>query len=143
MKPKKPHRKKPKRIGRGHGSGHGKTSSRGHKGQGSRSGFSMHPGFEGGQTPLYLKLGKRGFINPNKKHFTIMNLEDLNQFEVEEISPDWLLERGAIKRLRDGLKILGGGKLKKKVNVRAHRFSAHAKEAIEKAGGKAVVITEQ
>ncbi|MBI4358445.1 MAG: 50S ribosomal protein L15 [Candidatus Omnitrophica bacterium] len=140
MKAKRPYQKKPKRIGRGPGSGHGKTSTKGHKGQRARSGFHMRPAFEGGQTPIHQRFPKRGFNHPTHKSYAILNLDQLDQLKVPEISPDWLLQNGVIKRLQDGLKILGRGKLSRKLTVQAHRFSAPAKEAIEKAGGKAVLI---
>ncbi|OGX05139.1 MAG: 50S ribosomal protein L15 [Omnitrophica bacterium RIFCSPLOWO2_12_FULL_50_11] len=143
MKSKRPYRKRPKRVGRGPGSGHGKTATRGHKGQLARSGYSTRVGFEGGQTPLYLKVGKRGFHCPTRKSYTILNLDVLSSLKADEISPQWLLENRIVKRMRDGLKILGRGEVKRKVIVRAHRFSAHAKEAIEKAGGQAVLIGQK
>jgi len=143
MRSKKPYHKKRKRIGRGPGSGHGKTSTRGHKGQGARSGVSMHPGFEGGQTPLYLRVAKRGFNHPLHKKYAILNVDELESFGTADISPEWLIQNNVIKRLGDGLKILGRGRVKKKLTVRAHRFSARAKENIEKAGGQAVLIGDQ
>ena len=140
MKSKVCYKKSKKRLGRGHGSGHGKTSTKGHKGQRARSGFSMRQGFEGGQTPLYRKLPKRGFSHADKKIYSILNLEQLEKLEASEISPEWLLQHKVIKRLDSGLKILGRGELKRTVTVRAHRFSAQAKAAIEKAGGQAILI---
>ena len=140
MKAKRPYQKRPKRIGRGPGSGHGKTSTKGHKGQRARSGFHMRPAFEGGQTPIHQRFPKRGFNHPSHKLFTILNLDQLEQLKVSEVSPDWLLKNKVIKSLREGLKILGGGKLNQKIKVQAHRFSAQAKEAIKKAGGEAILI---
>ena len=143
MKSKRPFQKKRKRIGRGPGSGHGKTSTKGHKGQHSRSGFHMRPGFEGGQTPLYQKVGKRGFTHASHKTFAILNLDQLEQLDVTEISPEALLQSRVIKRIGAGLKILGRGAIKKKLTIRAHRFSVQAKEAIEKAGGQALLVEEK
>ena len=143
MKSKKPYRKKPKRLGRGESSGHGKTSTKGHKGQRARSGFHMRPTFEGGQTPLHQRIPKRGFNQSHHKEYAILNLDQLSRLSVPEISPDWLLRNGIVKRLGDGLKILGRGKLEQKLVVRAHRFSTQAKEAIEKAGGQAVLIEQK
>ena len=140
MRNKKPYQKKRKRVGRGHGSGHGKTSTKGHKGQRARSGFTMRPGFEGGQTPIYLKLGKRGFNQSSHKVYSIVNIDQLDKFSVDELTPDWLLEQGYMKRLNSGLKVLGRGEMKRKMTVHAHRFSNTAKAAIEKAGGAAVLI---
>jgi large subunit ribosomal protein L15 len=140
MRAKHPEQKKAKKIGRGPASGHGKTSTRGHKGQGARAGFSMSPGFEGGQTPLYRRVGKRGFHNPNQKTYTVLNLDQLSRCEMSEVTPKRLVEQGIIKKLRDGLKVLGRGVLDKKVSVQAHAFSQSAKQAIEKSGGRAVVI---
>ena len=140
MRAKKPYQKKPKRLGRGTGSGHGKTSTKGHKGQRARSGFHQRPAFEGGQTPIHQRFPKRGFNQPHHKEFSILNLDQLEQLNISEISRDWLLERRIIKDLGSGLKILGRGKLGRKLTVHAHRFSGQAKEAIEKAGGKAVLI---
>lgn len=140
MKAKRPERKKRKRIGFGESSGHGKTSTKGHKGQRARAGFHMRPGFEGGQTPLYRKVPKRGFNQPHHRLFAILNLDQINELGVPEISPEWLLEHEVIKDLASGLKILGRGKLSRKMTIRAHKFSAQAKQAIEQAGGQAVVI---
>jgi large subunit ribosomal protein L15 len=133
-----------KRVGRGPGSGLGKTAGRGEKGQKSRSGFSQKPGFEGGQMPLHRRIPKRGFSNhPFRKEFATVNLERLEIFDAGTIvTPDVLLRRGMIKRLGDGLKVLGRGKVTKPLTVRAHRFSASAREAIAGAGGKAEVIEQ-
>ncbi|HHX24623.1 MAG: 50S ribosomal protein L15 [Tepidanaerobacteraceae bacterium] len=133
--------KKPKRVGRGMGSGHGKTSTRGHKGQKSRSGGGTRPGFEGGQMPLYRRVPKRGFTNIFKKQFAIVNIDELNVFEQDtKVTPELLIEKGIIKKVLDGVKILGNGDLKTKIDVTAHAFSKSAIEKIEAAGGKAEVI---
>jgi|SRR5699024_1678436 len=132
-------RKKRNRVGRGMSSGSGKTSGRGQKGQKARS--KVRVGFEGGQTPLFQRLPKRGFTNINRKEYTIVNLDTLNQFEDgTEITPELLLEKGVVSNLKAGLKVLGRGAIEKKFTVKAHQFSASAKEAIEKAGGKTEVI---
>jgi len=131
-----------KRIGQGMGSGHGKTATRGSKGQRSRTGMRMRPGFEGGQMPLHRRLPKRGFTNIFAKQFAVVNLRDLADFTpAEKITPDVLVERGLIKSLGDGLKVLGGGELKAPLQISAHRFSHSAREKIEKAGGKVEVIS--
>ncbi len=132
--------KKNKRVGRGSGSGHGKTSCRGHKGQNSRSGGGVRPGFEGGQMPLQRRLPKRGFTNRNHVEYTTLNIRDLERIGLDTVTPETLLERGAIKSLRDGLKILGMGELTRAVNVKANAFSAVAAEKIKAAGGTAEVI---
>ena len=130
-----------KRVGRGPGSGLGKTSGRGEKGQKSRSGFSQKPGFEGGQMPLHRRVPKRGFNNKFRKEFATVNLERLEIFDAGTIvTPEVLLRRGMIKKLGDGLKVLGGGELTKALTVRAHKFSARAAERIQGAGGKAEVL---
>jgi large subunit ribosomal protein L15 len=134
-------RKKRNRVGRGMSSGNGKTSGRGHKGQKARSGGGTRPGFEGGQMPLFQRLPKRGFTNINKQNYSIVNLETLNRFdEGTEITPELLLENGAVSKLNDGIKILGKGTIDKKLTVKAHKFSSSAKEAIEAAGGKTEVV---
>ena len=143
MRAKKPYDKKKKRVGCGPGSGHGKTSTRGTKGQQSRTGYSRRRGFEGGQNPLYRRMPKRGFNHPEHKDYVIFNLDRISDLGQNTISPKILIEQGIIKNLRDGLKVLGGGKLKGPVSVEAHRFSASAKAAIEKAGGKAILIEKQ
>lgn len=140
MRAKFPYKKRRKRVGCGPGSGHGKTSTRGHKGQLSRTGSSRRPGFEGGQNPLYRRLPKRGFNHPPKREFNIVNLSALGELKEKEISPEKLMELGVIRKMRDGLKVLGDGQLKKALVVRAHRFSKQAKTKIEAAGGQAVVI---
>ena len=131
-----------KRVGRGTGSGLGKTSGRGENGQKSRSGYSRKAGFEGGQLPLYRRLPKRGFSNALfKKEYAVINLSDLNKFEDgATVTPEILKEMGILKNQLSGVKVLGNGKLEKKLNVKAHRFSNVAKEQIEKLGGKAEVI---
>ena len=131
-----------KRVGRGVGSGLGKTSGRGQKGQNSRSGGGVRPGFEGGQSPLFRRLPKRGFSNARfKTTYAVINLSDLDKFEDgATVTPELLKEMGLIKQSLDGIKILGNGTLTKKLNVKAHKFSNVAKEQIEKLGGKAEVI---
>ena len=129
-----------KRVGRGMGSGHGKTASRGHKGQGSRAGTRFRPGFEGGQMPLQRRLPKRGFHNLFRKRYAIVNLKQIARLGESAISPELLLERGLIRKLYDGLKVLGEGELSAPVSISAHRFSRSAREKIEQAGGKAEII---
>ncbi len=134
-------KKKPKRVGRGPGSGHGKTSCRGHNGQRSRSGHSLKRGFEGGQMPLHRRLPKRGFTNPFKEEYHIINLDDLKFFNRNEIvDPKVLYERGIIKSLSKKLKVLGRGEIDKNLTVMAHKFSTSARSKIEKAGGKVEVL---
>ena len=131
-----------KRVGRGAGSGLGKTSGKGHKGQNARSGGGVRPGFEGGQLPLFRRLPKRGFSNAKfKTEYAVINLSDLNKFEKDAVvTPELLKEMGLVKNQLDGIKVLGNGTLDKKLVVRAHKFSNKAKEEIEKLGGKAEVI---
>ena len=129
-----------KRVGRGMGSGHGKTSSRGHKGQGSRAGTTSRAGFEGGQMPLHRRLPKRGFRNLFRKRYAIVNLKQIAVLGESAVSPELLFQRGLIRKLYDGLKILGEGELSFAVNISAHHFSRSAREKIEKAGGKAEII---
>jgi large subunit ribosomal protein L15 len=134
--------KRPKRVGQGMGSGHGKTATRGSKGQRSRSGMRIRPGFEGGQMPLHRRLPKRGFTNIFRKVYAVVNLKDLADFTSEEkVTPEFLLDRGVIKKLGDGLKILGDGELKSPLFVSAHLFSKSALEKIKKSGGTAEVIS--
>jgi large subunit ribosomal protein L15 len=141
LKPSEGSRKTRNRVGRGIGSGNGKTSGRGHKGQNARSGGGVRPGFEGGQMPLFQRLPKRGFTNINRKDYAVVNLETLNRFEDgTEVTPELLLETGVISKLLAGVKILGNGKLEKKLTVKATKFSTSAKEAIESAGGTTEVI---
>lgn len=142
MRAKRPYQKRKKRLGCGIGSGHGKTSTKGHKGQRARSGFSLRPGFEGGQNPLYRRLPKRGFNNAEfRTEYAIVNLGVIAKLGDKEVSPESLLSRGVVKKLHAGLKILGTGEIKGSITVKAHAFSASAKEKIEKAGGKAVLIS--
>lgn len=142
LRPPRGAKKRSKRVGQGMGSGHGKTATRGSKGQRSRSGARMRPGFEGGQMPLHRRLPKRGFTNIFKKHFALVNLRDLGDFTPEEtITPELLIQRGYIKELRDGLKVLGDGELKVALKITAHHFSKSAREKIQKAGGTAEVIS--
>jgi len=132
-------RKKRKRVGRGMSSGSGKTSGRGQKGQKARS--KVRVGFEGGQTPLFKRLPKRGFTNVNRKNYAIVNLETLNQFEDgTEVTPELLLKERVINNQKDGVKVLAKGELEKSLTVKAQKFSVAAKEAIEAAGGKTEVI---
>lgn len=134
-------RKERKRIGRGTSSGTGKTAGRGQKGQGARSGGGKKPGFEGGQTPLFMRLPKRGFTNFNRVEYAIVNLEQLNSFEEGTVvCPKMLKEAGIIKKELDGVKVLGNGKLEKAITVKAHKFSKSAIASIEAAGGKTEVI---
>ncbi|RSK25565.1 50S ribosomal protein L15 [Bacillus sp. HMF5848] len=141
LKPAEGSRKERNRVGRGHGSGNGKTSGRGQKGQKSRSGGGVRPGFEGGQTPLFQRLPKRGFTNVNRKDYAVVNLDTLNRFEDgTEVTPELLLETKVISKLQSGVKILANGKLEKKLTVKAQKFSSAAKEAIEAAGGQTEVI---
>lgn len=139
LKPAPGARRKPKRIGRGPGSGHGKTATAGNKGQLSRSGPKQYVGFEGGQMPLHRRLPKRGFTNIFRRVYAIVNVSALQALE-GEITPERLLKEGIIKKLRDGLKILGDGELTKPVVVKAHQFSRAAVEKITKAGGRAEVL---
>lgn len=133
--------KRTKRVGRGPGSGHGKTSTRGHKGQKARSGGGVRPGFEGGQMPLQRRLPKRGFTNVFKKEYAIINVQDLNIFDDgTEVTIELLQDAGVVKGVKDGVKILGNGDLEKKLTVKAHRFSKQAEEKIAARGGKAEVI---
>lgn len=133
--------KKPKRKGRGTATGQGKTAGRGMNGQNSRSGGGTRIGFEGGQMPLYRRIPKRGFTNIWKKEYTVLNVDDLNAFEAgTTITPELLKEKGMVKKVVDGIKILGEGNLEKSVTVQAHKFSKTAIEKIESAGGKAEVI---
>jgi len=131
----------PKRKGRGIGSGNGKTAGKGHKGQNARSGGGVRPGFEGGQNPLYRRLPKRGFNNPFRKEYAIVNIQDLNSFAAgTEITPEVLLEKGIVKNALAGIKILGNGELNVGLTVKANKFSQSAVEKIQAAGGKTEVI---
>ena len=129
------------RVGRGSSSGNGKTSGRGQKGQKSRSGGGVRLGFEGGQTPLFMRLPKRGFTNFIRKDYAIVNLDVLNRFEDgAEVTPTTLIEAGIVKDAKSGIKILGNGELTKKLSVKAAKFSKSATTAIEAAGGSVEVI---
>lgn len=137
-----PERKKIKRVGRGPGSGMGKTSTRGEKGQKARSGSSIKPWFEGGQSPLYRRIPKRGFNNAKfRTEYAIININDLNKFnDGDVVTPELLKEKGIVKKELSGIKVLGNGTLEKKLTVRASRFSVSAVKKIESAGGVAEVI---
>jgi large subunit ribosomal protein L15 len=141
LQPAEGAKKAPKRIGRGIGSGMGKTSTKGHKGAKARSGGGKGPAFEGGQTPLQRRLPKRGFTNHSRHVWIEVALEKLNRFDNgTEVTPTLLIEAGIIKKLGDGIKVLGNGDLEKKLTVKSNSFSKTAIEKIEKAGGKAEVI---
>ena len=129
-----------KRVGRGIGSGLGKTSGKGHKGQKARSGGGVRRGFEGGQTPLYRRLPKRGFTNIHAKNYTEVTLTMLNNSKATDVTAESLVEEGIIGKVNDGIVVLATGTLDKKLNVKANRFTATAKEKIEALGGKAEVI---
>ena len=131
---------KSKRVGRGIGSGHGKTSCRGQKGQKARTGGGVRRGFEGGQTPLYRRLPKRGFTNIHAKNYTEVTLTMLNKSEATDVTAESLLAEGIIGKINDGIVVLATGKLDKKLNVKAKRFTNAAKEKIEALGGKTEVI---
>jgi len=133
--------RKRKRVGRGDGSGHGKTSCRGHKGQGARSGGGTKPGFEGGQMPLQRRLPKRGFHNPFRIEMSVVNITQLEAFASgAEVTPEALVAQGLVRGKNPRIKILGDGSLSKPLTVKAHGFSARAKEKIEASGGKAELI---
>ena len=140
MRAKFPYEKRKKRVGCGPGSGHGKTATRGAKGQRSRTGSGRRPGFEGGQNPLYRRLPKRGFNHFPRQEFSVVNLSRLAPLGETEITPEKLLERRVISKIKSGLKILGEGTLQKPLKVHAHRFSKQAQEKIKAAGGETVVI---
>jgi len=128
--------RKSKRVGRGIGSGHSKTSTRGYNGQKSRSGTSIRPGFEGGQMPLHRRLPKRGFHNIFRKEYAIVNLKSLEGFEAgAKVDPEILKQKGIVRHLGDGIKILGVGEIKNPIHVQAHKISKSAAEKIQKAGG--------
>ncbi|MBO9597620.1 MAG: 50S ribosomal protein L15 [Cohnella sp.] len=130
-----------KRIGRGIGSGTGKTAGKGHKGQNARSGGGVRPGFEGGQNPIYRRLPKRGFTNFTRKEFAIVNLTELAKFAAgTEVTPELLLESGIVKNPKSGIKILGDGELNVQLTVKANKFSQSAVDKIQAAGGKTEVI---
>jgi large subunit ribosomal protein L15 len=141
LRPVKGANRKNKRVGRGIGSGHSKTATRGYKGQKSRSGTSIRPGFEGGQMPLYRRLPKRGFNNVFRKEYAVVNLDELSRFEPgSTVTPEILLEKRIVRKLCDGLKVLGNGELKHALTVRAHKVSKGAAEKIQKAGGTIEII---
>lgn len=142
LKPAAGSTKQSKRVGRGVGSGHGKTSCKGHKGQKARSGGTKGAGFEGGQMPMQRRLPKRGFKNyPFSKEFAIVNLRDLSRIgDIDTITPDLLLERGIIKNIKDGVKILSLGEVARPLTVMANAFSSTAIDKINRAGGRAEVI---
>ena len=130
-----------KRLGRGQGSGQGKTAGKGHKGQNARSGGGVAIGFEGGQTPIYKILPKRGFTNFNRLEYAVVNLTELNRFDNgTTVTPELLKQAGIVRKQLDGIKVLGNGKLEKKLTVSCHKISKSAQAAIEKAGGKVEVI---
>jgi len=133
-------RKSSKRVGRGAGSGLGKTSGKGHKGQMSRSGNGRRPGFEGGQMPLQRRLPKRGFTNVFARRYEAVNLRDIERLGLDTVTPEVLVERGVVKNPAVPVKVLGGGEIKRAVTVRANAFSASAEEKIKGAGGTAEVI---
>jgi large subunit ribosomal protein L15 len=141
LQPAEGSRKERKRVGRGIGSGNGKTAARGHKGQNARSGGGVRPGFEGGQNPLYRRLPKRGFNNPFRKEFAVINIEELNSFAAgTEVTPEVLLEKGIVKNPLGGIKVLGNGEITVQLTVKANKFSQSAVEKIQAAGGKTEVI---
>ena len=140
LRPPKGQRHKKQRIGQGMGSGRGKYSDRGAKGQKSISGYSKMRGFEGGQMPLHRRLPKRGFTNIFRKEYAILNVGQLEKLEGDSFTPESLMGSGVIKKMKSGLKILGNGELTRKVTVKAHIFSKSALEKIQKAGGAAEVI---
>ena len=134
-------RRDTKRLGRGQGSGQGKTAGKGHKGQNARSGGGVAIGFEGGQTPLYKRIPKRGFTNFTRKEYAVINLSDLNKFDDgATVTPEILKSAGILKKQLDGVKVLGAGNLEKKLTVKCNKISASAKEKIEKAGGSVEVL---
>jgi large subunit ribosomal protein L15 len=137
--PKKANKNR-KRVGRGMGSGSGKTSGRGHKGQGSRSGSSLMRGFEGGQMPLHRRLPKRGFTNIFRTEFNVLNLDRLVELGESELTLEFFEAKGLLKKHNGLLKILGNGELATAITVHAHKFSKSAQEKIEKAGGKAILV---
>ncbi|MBQ1534393.1 MAG: 50S ribosomal protein L15 [Erysipelotrichaceae bacterium] len=130
-----------KRLGRGQGSGQGKTAGKGHKGQNARSGGGVAIGFEGGQTPFFKSMPKRGFTNFNRLEYAVVNLTELNRFDDgTTVTPELLKQAGIVRKQLDGIKVLGNGKLEKKLTVSCHKISKSAQAAIEKAGGKVEVI---
>ena len=141
LSPPEGSRKKRKRVGRGPGSGHGKTSCRGHKGQKARSGGGPSPGFEGGQMPLHRRLPKRGFTNIFRTEYATVNVKDLERFESgATVDISTMIKEGLIKKIYDGVKVLGKGEITKPLTIITHRISHQAKEKIEKAGGKVEIL---
>ena len=140
LRPAKGSKKTRRRVGRGTGSGMGKTSGRGENGQGSRSGWSSRPGREGGQMPLYRRIPKRGFFNIFRTSYQVVNVSDLSRCSANEITNESLKAAGLISKIKEPIKILGNGEIKKALTVKVQAFSKSAKEKIEKAGGKAEVI---
>ncbi|HEY6012161.1 MAG TPA: 50S ribosomal protein L15 [Nitrospirota bacterium] len=140
LKPAAGATKKSKRVGRGPGSGSGKTAGKGHKGQKARSGGVKGAGFEGGQMPLQRRIPKRGFTNIFRKEYAVVNLKDIAESGMDTVTPETLMEKGLIKDMKTGVKVLGTGDIKTKLTVRAHKFSKSAVEKIQAAGGKAEVI---
>jgi len=141
LSPVKGSKKRRKRVGRGPGSGHGKTSCRGHKGQNSRSGGGAPPGFEGGQMPLHRRLPKRGFTNIFKKHYSLIHIRDLNRFTPNSTLDIEALENaGLVKRIKDGVKLLSDGEISYPLVIKVHKVSKTAREKIENAGGKVEVV---
>lgn len=141
LRPAAGSKKAPKRVGRGTGSGLGRNAGKGEKGQNSRSGGGVRPGFEGGQMPLYRRLPKRGFTNPFSKNFVTINVDRLNCFENgTEVTPELLLETRVVSKLMDGVKILGNGNIEKNLTVKGCKFSKQAAEKIVAAGGKVEVM---
>lgn len=141
LKPVEGARHSKKRLGRGIGSGLGKTSGKGHKGQNARSGGGVRPGFEGGQLPLFQRLPKRGFHNVSRKEYAVVNVSDLEVFnEGSVVDVETMIKAGLVKKVNDGVKVLGNGSLSKKLTVKAQKFSAKAEEAIKKAGGTVEVM---
>lgn len=140
LKPADGATKKRKRVGRGPGSGHGKTSCRGHKGQKARSGAKHRAWFEGGQMPLQRRVPKRGFTNIFRKEFAVVNVGDLERLELEKITPENLIEARLVRKKRQSIKILGNGEITKALEVSAHAFTESAVQKLEKAGGKAIVL---
>ena len=141
LRPPKGAHKRKKRLGCGESSGHGKTSTKGNKGQKARSGSTFHPWFEGGQNPLIRRIPKRGFTHPHRQEFQIVNLKDLNRFnDGTEVDPQKLEEAGLIRKADKPVKILGEGEFSRKLTVKAHAFSKKAKEIVSNSGGKAVEL---
>jgi large subunit ribosomal protein L15 len=141
LSPAEGSRRARKRVGRGPGSGHGKTSCRGHKGQNSRSGGGVRPGFEGGQMPIHRRLPKRGFKNPFRKEYSVVNVGDLSRFEPNtQLDPDSLKEAGLVWKMLDGVKLLGNGEISQPLVVRIHKVSHSARTKIEAAGGTVEIL---